>query len=161
MKSVNAVCVCVMCVCVSGNIYDTQSRSFSFLEAIKSSTQFAAPSSRLVCHSASLVRGISSLLLLFTAFIFHPWILIHLAIDTATAKASSYTSACCVYMWITGCVGGWGLLIFFFFKCVSLYLFFPIGHRMCRYCRCVSLHPSGYFVFMCQRLVCGRPVWST
>lgn len=108
------VCLCALCVFVSLEMSMTHSptHTFSFSEAIKSSTQFPAASSRLVCHSASLVRGISSLLLLFTALISHPWILIHLAINPATAKASIYTSACCAYMCLTGCVGGWREVFF-------------------------------------------------
>lgn len=68
--------------------------------------------------AASLVRGISSLLLLFAALISHPWVLIHLAIDPATAHPSIYTSApLCVYVFVWLC--RWLEGVYFFF-CAAL-----------------------------------------
>lgn len=82
MKSVDLMCVCV-CVCARLTQSEKQSQAPSV------SCCLLSP----LCRSASLVQGISSLLLLFTALISSPWFLIHLAIDPAPEKPSIYTSA--------------------------------------------------------------------
>lgn len=89
--------------------------TLSFFEAVKYSLQLADASSYLLWLSASLAQGISSPLMLFTVFISHPWILIHLHIDPATAEPSLHASASCVCYkmcrWLDGNVLLWALFM--------------------------------------------------
>lgn len=130
------VSVCV-CACLCGSVSKAQSQSHTLVGTLKANNspfplprphpnQFPAASSQYSSHSASLVQGISSLLLLFTAFISSARILIHLAIDRAAAERSHPSTPprsvrVCVSDWICRWLkGAFYLFIYLFIYLVTI-----------------------------------------
>lgn len=103
-------CVYVKCVFVSWGWTHSYTHTFSFSKAARGTLQFPAACSHLLCHSASLVREISLLLLLFTSFIFCPW-LSSTWVSMATVKQSIHTSTNFVWECLNVCRWlEWGFL---------------------------------------------------
>lgn len=82
-----------------------QRDSLWFSETVRSSSRLPAAYSGPLCHSASLVRRISSLLLALSTLVSYLRISSTWPVDTATAKLSTYSSTHFEHRCLTECVG--------------------------------------------------------